>query len=139
MAFGSLGFSDVKDEFSDQVRPRALDERNIDKDRVEQLDLLYISSLFDLSEWWNIVGRKCLNLMFLLVPKFIAIPPSNGHQKRVFSSYTWFDNPLQQSQKDEKYEMKVLMCVNDSLKYGGQLVDPLVQWVPKPKRGRTQN
>ena len=58
----------IKDEFSDQVRRRALNERNIDKDRVEQLDLLYISSLFDLSEWWNIVGRKCLNLMFLLVP-----------------------------------------------------------------------
>ena len=88
------------------------------------------SSVFGLSEWWDVVGRTAHAMVFLIVPQYISIPPSNGYQERVFSACTYFDRNIQQRLKDEKYELKVLLAVNERLVgEGNKEVDPLLQWV----------
>ena len=45
----------------------------------------------------------------------LACPSANGLQERIFSACTWFDNPLRQSLTDKRFEMAVLLAVNESL------------------------
>ena len=88
---------------------------DVDWNKVRNNNTLYISSLFDSCEWWRNVGRKHHHLVFLVVSEIIALPSSNGFQERIFSACTWFDNPLRQSLKSTRFEMAVLLAVNESL------------------------
>lgn len=121
---------DVEREIKEQVH--RLGTRGVNWSRVKELDALYISSKFDLSEWWHAVGRKSHELLVLLVAQFISIPPSNGFQERVFSACTYFDGAIQQNLKDERYEMKVLLSVNERLAANDKLIDPVVNWSSAP-------
>ena len=64
--------------------------------------------------------------------KYLSIPPSNGFQERVFSACTYFECAIQSRQKDEKYEMKVLLSVNERLAADDKLIDPVVNWSSAP-------
>ena len=49
-------------------------------------------------------------------------------KKGVFSACKYFDNTLRQNLKDERYEMKVLMAVNEHLMDDLNPIDPVVHW-----------
>ena len=85
---------------------------DIDWDQAE--DCLYFSSKFHLLEWWKCVGCKKWPEVYLVFCIWIALPNSNSFQERIFSLYTWFDNPLRQSLKETRFEMAVLLAVNDA-------------------------
>ena len=87
----------------------------IDWTRVKKSEVLYISSIFDISEWWITVGHRDNHLVYLVVPSIVALLPSNSFQEPIFSACTWFDNPLRQRQKDGQFEMAVLLAVNEAL------------------------
>ena len=105
---------DTVSELKAQYKRTGKDPTGIDWGRVENLDTLYISSLFDSVEWWKQVGRKDHPQVFPVFPAVIAQPASNDFQERIFSACTWFDNPLRQSLQDERFEMAVLLAVNES-------------------------
>ena len=119
---------DVVAELKEQVERLSSKNGNIDWVRVESRELLYISSVFDLSEWWHVVGRKTHEIVFRAVPLIISIPSSNGYQERVFSACTYFDSILRQNLKDERFERKVLMAVNEHLMDDLNSIDPVVHW-----------
>ena len=77
-------------------------------------DCLYFSSKFHLLEWWKCVGCKKWPEVYLVFCIWIALPNSNAFQERIFSLCTWFDNPLRQSLKETRFEMAVLLAVNDA-------------------------
>jgi len=87
---------------------------SVDWARVKKNETLYISSLFDCLEWW-MHCRKEHKLVFLVVPPVLACPSANGLQECIFSACTWFDNPLRQSLSDKRFEMAVLLAVNEAL------------------------
>ena len=109
---------DAEEELKDQLKRMGKDHKSIDWERVKKNDTLYISSHFDSREWWVKVGRKVHPLVFLVVPAIIALPASNGFQERTFSTCTFFDDPLRQSLKDARFEMAVLLAVNEELLSG---------------------
>ena len=109
---------DAGEELKDQLKRMGKDHKSIDWERVKKNDTLYISSHFDSREWWVKVGRKVHPLVFLVVPAIIALPASNGFQERTFSTCTFFDDPLRQSLKDARFEMAVLLAVNEELLSG---------------------
>lgn len=74
-----------------------------------------MSSMFDLREWWKAGGREKYSLVYLVVPIIIALDSTNAFQERIFSTCTWFDDPLRQSLKDGRFEMAVLLAANDAL------------------------
>ena len=119
---------DVVAELKEQVQRLPSKKDHIDWDRVERQELLYISSVFDLSKWWHVVGRKTHVIVFCAVPLIILIPSSNAYQERVFSACTYFDNTLRQHLKDQRYEMKVLMAVNEHLMDDLNPIDLVVHW-----------
>ena len=53
-----------------------------------------------------------------MLPSIIALPPSNAFLERIFSACTWFDDPLRQKLQDKRFEMAVLIAVNDKLLNG---------------------
>ena len=112
--FFSLSFNPKK-ELENQGGRLGKSKMNIDWERVKQNDTLYISSLFDMCEWWKTIGRIQHDLIFLVVAIIISLPASNGFQERIFSSCTWFDDPLRQSLGDDKFEKSVLLSVNQVL------------------------
>ena len=106
---------DPKELLNEQYKRMGKENSDVDWKKVRDNDTLYISSLFDSCEWWRNVGRKRHYLVFLVVPSIIALPSFNGFQERIFSACTWFDNPLRQSLKSTRFEMAVLLAVNESL------------------------
>ena len=84
---------------------------DIDWEKVKAKETLYISSLFDLCEWWKNVGRKIHPMIYPVLPSIIALPPSNAFLEHIFSACTWFDDPLRQRLKDKHFEMAVLIAV----------------------------
>ena len=44
----------------------------------------------------------------------LALPPTNAYQERIFSTCTYFDDPLRQSLKFSRFEMSVLLAVNQA-------------------------
>ena len=52
--------------------------------------------------------------VFSVFPAVIEHSASNDFQERIFSTCTWFDNPLRQSLQNERFEMAVLLTVNKS-------------------------
>ena len=89
----------------------------VDWERVRRNDTLYISSHFDLREWWREMAcnQKMHRHLYLALPKILSLPPSNMFLERIFSTCTWFDSHLRQSLADERFEMAVLIAVNDAL------------------------
>ena len=49
------------------------------------------------------------------MPPMIALPSNNGFQERIFSACTHFDNPIRQRLKESRFEMAVLLAVNESI------------------------
>ena len=84
-------------------------------EKVDLEDVLYISSKFDSLEWWHNVGRGIHKKVFYVAPVIIALPTHNGFQERTFSICTWFDSPIRQRLKGSRFEMAVLLAVNESL------------------------
>ena len=92
------------------------DCNDIDWMRVNKQETLYISSIFDLCEWWlHVVSVGRHTLVYLVLPAIIALPRSNAFLERIFSACTWFDDPLRQSLTDNRFEKAVLVAVNESL------------------------
>jgi hypothetical protein len=90
----------------------------IDWTRVKDEYLLYISSKFDVLEWWKSVGaRKYPDILVAALP-ILGLPASNAFQERIFSACTWHDDPLNQSLQTDRFEKKVLLGVNKDLRRG---------------------
>ncbi len=104
----------MKKEIKDQ-RKRMNNDEAIDWNRVEDGDVLYASSHFDMCEWWRVVGRKVYAQIYPVVPPVIAVPSSNDFQERTFSACTFFDDVLRQRLKEGRFEMAVLLAKNESL------------------------
>ena len=51
--------------------------------------------------------------IYPLVPVVTAMPPSNAYMERIFSTCTWFDNPLRQRLNDKRIEMAVIIAFNE--------------------------
>ena len=89
-------------------------ELDVDWARVRDNDTLYISSIFDLREWWLSKRRNGqYQLIYPVVPVVLALPSANGFQERTFSGCTVFDSPLRQRMKPKRFEMAVLLAKND--------------------------
>ena len=65
--------------------------------------------------WWLNVGRNAHPQIYQTVPCIIAVPVSNDGQERTFSACTHFDDALRQRLKEGRFEMGVLLAVNESL------------------------
>ena len=46
----------------------------------------------------------------------MALPAANAFLERMFSTVTWFDDPLRQSLGHDRFEMGVLLGVNQDLR-----------------------
>ena len=86
---------DIVTKLKEQVQQLSSNKDNIDWDRVDRRDLLYIPSVFDLSKWWHVVSRKAHVIVFCAVPLIILIFLLNAYQERIFSVCTYFDNTFQ--------------------------------------------
>ena len=105
---------DPEDILREQYARMNKDCSTVNWEKVKENETLYISSLFDSIEWWEF-NRKEHWLVFLVVPSVLACPSSNGLQERIFSACTWFDNPLRQRLHNKRFEMSVILAVNESL------------------------
>ena len=103
---GAIDWDTMDEEKYSEYMPQ------IDWEKVEDFDILYILSQFDLLEWWKSVGAKKYPIIVLVALIILALPPSNAFLERIFSTCTWFDNCLRQSLKFKRYEMSVLLAVN---------------------------
>ena len=106
---------DPKQELKDQRDRMKKECADIDWKRVGEEEVLYISSKFDSLEWWHKVGRKRHKKVFYVAPIIIAFPTHNGFQERTFSICTWFDSPIRQRLKGSRFEMAVLLAVNEGI------------------------
>ena len=106
---------DPKQELKDQRDRMKKGCADIDWKRVGEGEVLYISSKFDSLEWWNKVGRESHKKVFYVAPIIIALPTHNGFQERTFSVCTWFDSPIRQRLKGSRFEMAVLLAVNEGI------------------------
>jgi len=100
------------------------DTKEIDWKLVKAGKTLYISSVFDLREWWLSMGSNNgskWRKIYPVVPAVFSIPAANGHQERTFSACTNFDDVLRQRLKEERFEMSVLLAVNKS--FSGEIAD----------------
>ena len=68
-------------ELRAQYKRTGKDPTSIDWGRVENLETLYISSLFDSIEWWKEVGSEDHPQVFPVFPAVIAQPASNDFQE----------------------------------------------------------
>ena len=96
-------------------------DSGIDWDRVESKDLLYISSIFDSLEWWKEEGKILYYEIFVAILGILGLPSTNAHQERTFSTCTWFDDALRQSLKEGRFEMAVLLAVNNAFLEDGSI------------------
>ena len=69
------------------------DPSSIEWERVtgDEPDILYISSIFDVLEWWKSIGRDKYPLVYMVALSIIALPASNAFLERIFSTCTRFD------------------------------------------------
>lgn len=77
-------------------------------------ELVQEDTLYASSRWLN-VGREKHSLVFLVEPSIVSLPAANAFQERVFSACTHFDDPLRQRLKEARFEMAVLLSINQSL------------------------
>ena len=115
------------EELKAQLKRMGKKSDSVDWERVKKHDTLYISSQFDLCEWWKSIGRDKYSLFYIIVPAVIATPASNDFQERIFSCCTHFNKPLRQRLKDGRFEMAVLLSVNQRLLKQGSVPDDEVK------------
>lgn len=109
---------DATEELKKQYSRMEKNASEIDWTRVKDEDLLYISSKFDVLEWWKSVGaRKYPDILVAALP-ILGLPASNAFQERIFSACTWHDDPLNQRLQADRFEKKVLLGVNKDLRRG---------------------
>ena len=80
-----------------------------------QVNLHIIAIYFDVMTWWHEVGKHECPWIYLVACIVLAVPDSNGHQERTFSTCSWMDDPLKKSQSDATFEMKSLIYRNSGL------------------------
>jgi hypothetical protein len=114
--FAGLYF-DTEKELKAQYERMDKDPSSIDWEKVtgDEPDILYISSIFDVLEWWKSVGRDKHPLVYTVALSIIALPASNAFLERIFSTCTRFDDPLRNRLKAKRFEMTVLLAVNEVL------------------------
>ena len=105
---------DPVQQLKDQLGRQGKTEKEVDWKKVEMGDIMYISRKFDLLEWWEKIGSKQHELVFLATLPFLALPASNAFVERLFRTCTWFDSPLCQRLKHKRFEMAVLTAANES-------------------------
>ncbi len=111
-AFFDIDF-DVKTELKAQRKRMDKNCDDIDWSRIDEV--LYMSSKFDSLEWWHVGGRDAHKEVFFVALTIIALPSHNGFQERIFSACTHFDSPLRQSLKIDRFEMAILLAVNECI------------------------
>lgn len=112
--FGDSYF-DPETELKDQLKRMGKSEDGIDWERVQNNDTLYISSIFDSLEWWKAVGRNKYPLVHRVVLAILPLPASNAFLERIFSTCTRFDDPLRNALRAKRFEIAVLLAVNEAL------------------------
>ena len=73
------------------------DTGEVDWEKVNEVDVLYISSIFDSLEWWKAQGARNFPEIFRVALPISALPASNAFLERIFSACTYFVDPLRQS------------------------------------------
>ena len=96
---GEIEWKEMDDDKYSEYMPQ------IDWEKVYAFNLLYISSQFDVMEWWKSDGKKKYPLIALVALVILALPPSNAFLERIFGTCTWFDHHLRQRLKFSRYEM----------------------------------
>ncbi|KAL3914386.1 MAG: hypothetical protein SGARI_000151 [Bacillariaceae sp.] len=71
-----------------------------------------IAKHFKLMQWWESFGKSRFPHIYHVATIYLALPESNGHQERTFSSATWFDGKLNNRQLDATMEMKTMIYRN---------------------------
>lgn len=109
---------DPEHELRMQYKRMNKDTSDIDWKRVKGVspDVLYISSKFDMLEWWKTQGKTKYWDVFVAGLPTMALPAANAFLERIFSTATWFDDPLRQKLGHERFEMGVLLGVNQDLR-----------------------
>ena len=109
---------DPEHELRMQYKRMGKDTNDIDWKRVKGVspDILYISSKFDMLEWWKTQGKTEYWDVFVAGLPTMALPAANAFLERMFSTATWFDDPLRQSLGHDRFEMGVLLGVNQDLR-----------------------
>ena len=103
-------------ELRKQSHRMGKDCSDIDWVGVNRQEILYISSNFDLCEWWlHTVSMERHTLVYLVLPAIITLSPSNAFLERIFSACTWFNGPLRQRLNGNYFEKAVLVAVNECL------------------------
>ena len=109
---------DPEHELRMQYKRMGKDTNDIDWKRVKGVspDILYISSKFDMLEWWKTQDKTEYWDVFVAGLPTMALPAANAFLERMFSTATWFDDPLRQSLGHDRFEMGVLLGVNQDLR-----------------------
>jgi len=111
---------DAEKELKDQYKRMGKNISEVNWQKVSEGCLLYISSKFDILEWWNSIGTaKHPDVLAAALP-ILALPASNAFQERIFSTCTWYDDPLNQSLKSSRFEKRVLLGANKDLRKNGK-------------------
>lgn len=71
-----------------------------------------ISKYFDAMNWWAHLGKQLFPKMYTVACLIAALPDSNGHQERTFSTAQWMDDRRRRRQSDATFEMKTLLYRN---------------------------
>lgn len=109
---------DPEHELRMQYKRMGKDTNDIDWKRVKGVspDILYISSKFDMLEWWKTQGKTEYWDVFVAGLPTMALPAANAFLERMFSTATWFDDPLRQSLGHDRFEMGFFLGVNQDLR-----------------------
>ena len=110
--FDCVGKLNAEDELKKQYKRMDKDEADVDWEKVYDGDILYISSKFDCLEWWKSQGSTMFPEMSVVVLPILALPALNAFLERIFSTCTFYDDPLRQRLSEERFEKGVLLGVN---------------------------
>ena len=91
---------------------KAKKSKSIDKNRLEDKDILYAKDFFDVLKWWLVVGANTYPYLSVAAYIILGKPSHNGFQERVFSSGTFKDSKLSKRTGEDNFEMKVPELVN---------------------------
>ena len=109
---GELDVLKWLNEHGNELYQSLKDKKNgIDFKKIKEHDVIYISNIFDVLEWWKIKEKTYPELA---VGACIVLgkPTHNAFQERVFSRGTYTDTKLRKQLKEESFEMSVLNAVN---------------------------
>lgn len=83
-------------------------EEELDKTKVDGLNVYYICKHMDVMKWWREVGSSRFPHLSLAALILLGKPFHNGFQERVFSRGTYFDGKLRKTLRQDKFELQVL-------------------------------